>query len=44
MKEMIDEINTGLIRDENPLMSLHYQFGFAMYRLNKRQEIREMIG
>ena len=41
---MISKINTWLIIDENPLVSLHYQFGFTMYRLNKRQEIREMIG
>lgn len=40
---MIDDINTGLITDENPLMSLYYQFEFTMYRLNKRQKIREMI-
>ena len=44
MKEMISEINIWLIRDKNPLMSLHYQFGFTMYRLNRRQEIKEMIG
>lgn len=43
MKEMIGEINTRLIIDENPLMSSHYQFGFAMCRLNKRQETKEMI-
>ena len=43
MKEMISEINIWLIRDKNPLMSLHYQFGFAMYILNRRQEIKEMI-
>lgn len=43
MKEMISKIDTELIIDKNPLMSLHYQFGFAICRLNKRQEIREMI-
>ena len=40
MKEMIGEINTWLIVDENPLMSSHYQFRFTICRLNKRQERR----
>lgn len=43
MKEMIGEINTWLIVDDSPLMSSHHQFGFAMCRLNKRQETKEMI-
>lgn len=37
---MIDKINVWLIIDESPLMSSHYQFGFKICRLNKRQERR----
>ena len=43
MNERDDLWRLKLIVDENPLMSLQYKFGFTMYRLNRRQETKEMI-